>query len=64
MGLWPDRDGNVYLAVAADHAIKRVTPDGKVSIVLRGTSATGGAFAPSGDLWLLENDRVRKVKLR
>jgi hypothetical protein len=63
MGLWTDRAGNVYLAVTADHAIKRVTPDGKVSTVLRGTSATGGTFAPNGDLWLLENDRVRKVKL-
>lgn len=64
MGLWTDRIGNVYLAVTSERVIKRVTAAGNVSIVLRGTGATGGAFAPNGDLWLLEGDGVRKVRLR
>ncbi|HEX2122304.1 MAG TPA: hypothetical protein VHL59_11735, partial [Thermoanaerobaculia bacterium] len=72
MGIWLDRAGNVYLADAAHREVKRVTPAGKVSSVAKSTlpwSPSGGAFAPNGDLVLLEYSitnavRVRRVKLR
>lgn len=72
MGIWTDRAENVYLADHANRAVKRVTPDGRVSVYARSTfpwSPTGGAFAANGDLWLLEasvtNDvRVRRIPFR
>lgn len=62
-GLWTDRAGNVYLAVLGEGVIKRVTPAGIVSTLLRAPAATGGAFAPNGDLLLLEGATVRRVRL-
>jgi hypothetical protein len=68
MGLWTDRAGNVYAADIKDKVVKRVTPQGAVSVVLRSPFSwdlSGGAFAPNGDLWVLEfrlyEARVRNV---
>jgi streptogramin lyase len=72
MGIWTDRAENVYFADYANGEVKRVTPSGQVSTVVKSTlpwSPTGGAFAANGDLWLLEASvtnqvRVRKVRVR
>lgn len=69
MGLWTDRAGNVYVADHGSGDVKRIDARGEVKIVLRSTypwTPTGGAFAPNGDLWVLEyrvnGVRVRKVR--
>lgn len=67
MGLWLDRAGNVYAAVTTEKSVKKVAPDGKVTLVVKsknGWSPVGGAFAPNGDLLLLENSAVNQVRLR
>jgi sugar lactone lactonase YvrE len=71
-GIWLDRAGNVYVADSAHGEVKRVTPQGSVSVVAKSTlpwSPCGGAFAPNGELLLLEysitNDvRLRRVRLK
>ena len=67
MGLWTDRAENVYLADHEHRTVKRVTPSGAVSLFARSTfpwSPTGGAFAPNGDLWLLEASTTNTVRVR
>ena len=68
MGLWTDRGGNVYAADNKDNVVKRVAPNGAVTVVERSHwpwSVSGGAIAPNGDLWVLEfrmyDARVRRV---
>jgi hypothetical protein len=67
MGLWTDRAGNVYVADFANGKVKRVAADGRVTVVAESTlpwSVTGGAFAPNGDLWLLETSVTNSVRVR
>ncbi len=67
MGLSFDRSGNVYVADQAAGDVKRLTPDGKMTIVARSSfpwSPTGGVFAPDGDLWLLEYSMTNAVRVR
>lgn len=69
MGLWTDAPGNAYVAVFGGRVVKKVTPDGSVSVVARSAapwSPTGGVIAPDGSLWLLEYSvqntaRVRRI---
>lgn len=67
MGLWTDVAGNVYVAVHSEGKVRRIAPDGKVTVVLEspaGWSPTGGAFAPDGRLLLLEWGVTSQVRLR
>jgi hypothetical protein len=67
MGLWTDRAGNVYAASYAEDEVKKVTPDGKVSVFVKSKgrwSPVGGAFAPNGDLLLLEWSVTNEARLR
>jgi sugar lactone lactonase YvrE len=67
MGLWTDRPGNIYVADFANGKVKRVAPDGRVTVVAESTlpwAVTGGAFAPNGDLWLLETSMTNSVRVR
>jgi hypothetical protein len=68
MGLWTDRFGNVYAAIASDRLVKRITPAGAVTVVAKSPmpwSVSGGLVEPDGTLWLLEYFvnavRIRKV---
>ena len=68
MGLWTDRAGNVYAADLKDNVVKRIAPNGAVSVVAKSHwpwEVSGGAIAPNGDLWVLEfrlyDARVRNV---
>jgi sugar lactone lactonase YvrE len=57
MGLAPDKDGNVFVAVAGNGMVRKVTPAGQVSVADRspaGWSPTGVLPLPNGDLWILE----------
>lgn len=67
MGLWLDRAENVYIADFAQGEVKRITPAGKASVFVKSTfpwSPVGGAFAPNGDLYLLEVTMTNAVRLR
>ena len=71
-GMWLDRAGNVYAAYSAKRSVVRVTPAGVASVIVKSTvpwSPCGGAFAPNGDLLVLEYSatnevRVRRVKIK
>jgi hypothetical protein len=67
MGLWTDPQENVYAAVPANREVKKVAPDGTVTVVARTSapwSPSGGLVAPNGDLWLLEYSATNAVRLR
>ncbi len=67
MGLWTDALGNVYAAVAANGAMKRIAADGSVRVVARSRtpwSPSGGFVAPNGDLWVLEYSILGAVQVR
>jgi hypothetical protein len=69
MGLWTDKQENVYVAIFGARHVKKITPEKKVSVVVKTSllwSPTGGLTAPNGDFWLLEcspgnSVRVEKV---
>ena len=67
-GLALDRAGNVYVAAYQDRAVVRVTPNGAKTVVARSAAPwapSGVAFAPNGEMWVLEwagtRARVRNV---
>lgn len=67
MGVWGDGQQNVYVAVYGARMVKKITPDGRVSVVARTSfpwSPTGGMVAPNGDLWLLECSQANSVRVR
>jgi sugar lactone lactonase YvrE len=67
MGLWTDRNNNVYVAVAMEHLVMRVQPDGQTSVAARsseGWSPSGGMFDRQTNLWLLEYDSSNAVRAR
>ncbi|HEX6377250.1 MAG TPA: hypothetical protein VFZ91_16185 [Allosphingosinicella sp.] len=67
MGLWSDPAGNVYVAVWGAQMVKRVDPEGRVTVAARSTfpwSPTGGLVARDGRLWLLEYSVTNAVRVR
>lgn len=67
MGLAPDKDGNVYLAVMGNRVVKKVTPAGRASVVARSPapwSPTGVLPARDGSLWILETSVANTVRVR
>jgi hypothetical protein len=67
MGLWTDPAGNVYVAVWGGRMVKRVAPDGAVSVVARSRpfwGPTGGLVAPNGDLWILEASVTNRARVQ
>lgn len=66
MGLWTDKQENVYVAIYGARVVKKVTPDKKVSEVIQTSlrwSPTGGFLAPNGDFWLLECSPLNEVRV-
>lgn len=66
MGLWTDKQENVYVAVYGARVVKKVTPDKKVSEVIQTSlrwSPTGGFLAANGDFWLLECSPLNEVRV-
>ncbi len=66
-GIWFDRAGNVYVADHAHRNVRRVTADGRASVVVESSfpwAPTGGVFAPNGDLWLLEYSVTNQARVR
>jgi hypothetical protein len=67
MGVWLDGVGNVYVAVALRHVVKRISTDGRVEVVDRSVpswSPSGGLSAPNGELWVLEFSTNNDVRVR
>lgn len=67
MGLWTDPADNVYLAVWGGRMVKRVAPNGAMSVVARsalGWGPTGGLVAPNGDLWVLETSLTNAARVQ
>jgi hypothetical protein len=67
MGLWSDRAENVYVADHIRGEVKRITPAGRITTAARSAAnwaPTGGAIAPNGDLWVLENSVTQTMRLR
>jgi sugar lactone lactonase YvrE len=67
MGLWTDRDGQVYVAVAEERLVLRVQADGATKVVARSSRPwhpSGGMFDRDGNLWLLEYSSTNAVRAR
>jgi hypothetical protein len=67
MGLWTDKEGSVYVAVARERLVLRVEPDGRTKIIARSGaswSPSGGMFDRDGNLWLLEYNVANAVRAR
>jgi hypothetical protein len=69
-GVWFDKQGNTYAAVSEDRCIKKIGPNGEISIVYKSTTGSpiNGVFDKEGNLWVLEGlgvfeSRVIKVEL-
>lgn len=67
MGLWSDGARNVYVAVYGSREVKRISPGGRVDVVVKSRfpwAPTGGLVASNGDLWLLESTFTNAVRAR
>jgi hypothetical protein len=67
MGLFPDAQGGLYVAVYGNRSIVRVGADGRVATVARTPAPWGPSgvmVAPSGDLWILETSTSNEVRVR
>jgi DNA-binding beta-propeller fold protein YncE len=67
MGLAPDDKGNVYVANLGARKVKKVTPDGKVEVVLDESfpwAPTGIAVSPRGVYVLEYTDTAGSVRVR
>jgi hypothetical protein len=67
MGLWSDRAGNVYVAVAGERLALRVDANGGITVVARSPvpwAPSGGMIDRDGNLWLLEYDSANAVRVR
>jgi hypothetical protein len=67
MGLWTDKGGSVYVAVARERLVLRVGADRKTKVIARSSaswSPSGGMFDRDGNLWLLEYNSANAVRAR
>jgi sugar lactone lactonase YvrE len=68
MGLWPNADGDVYVAVYDARSVVRVRPaDGRVTTVARSPrpwAPSGVLVAPDGHLWVLEYSTTNATRVR
>ena len=67
MGLWTDGARGVYAAIYGAGEVKRIAPDGRVTVVARSRfpwSPSGGMIAPNGDLWILEYSVTNAARAR
>jgi len=57
MGVWPGQKGSVYVAIASERVVVRVSETGEVKVVDRCAgewTTAGGTFDRKGNLWLLD----------
>lgn len=66
-GIWPDKANNIYIAVTGGKLVKKITPGGKVSVLMRssgGWSPVSGLFDDDNNLWLLETNKRNEIRAR
>jgi len=66
-GIWLDSLKNVYVAVHTGGSVKKITPAGGVSTVVKspfGWSPVGGTFDRTGNLWVLESTFTGSMRAR
>lgn len=66
MGVWGDRDGNLYAAVSNDRTVKKFSRDGKEEVSLKTAmpwAPSGGMVDSQGRLWVLEYNLVNDVRV-
>ncbi|WP_394993078.1 hypothetical protein [Emticicia sp.] len=69
-GIWDDKAGNIYVTVYNKSEIRKISPDGKVTIIYKSSLTwhpTGGVFDENANLWILENnalDQVRVIRIK
>lgn len=66
-GIWSDKLGNVYVAVANQRLVRRLSPTGRLSTVATSPlpwAPSGGLVSPDGTLWLLEYSSRNEVRIR
>ena len=67
MGLWTDEAANVYVSVFSGQQVKRISPDGSISVPFRQSgqwSIVGGAIDKKGRTLLLEFSSNNEVRVR
>jgi hypothetical protein len=70
-GVWFDKQGNTYAAVSEDGCIKKIAPNGEISIVYKSDTGSplNGVFDKEDNLWVLEGlglfkSEVKKVQMK
>lgn len=66
MGISTDKQKNVYAAVNSGRVVKKISPVGKVSEVIKTSvpwSPIGTLMAPNGDFWILEGSGANNVRV-
>lgn len=56
-GIWFDDQKNIYAAVTADHCVKKISADGRITNIYlspEGNAPVGGLFDREGNMWVLE----------
>lgn len=67
MGIWTDGRRGIYVADYGHRAVKRIGPNGQVTLVATSPfpwGPSGGLLAPDGTLWLLESSVTNQVRVR
>jgi sugar lactone lactonase YvrE len=66
-GLCADEAGNVWVAVYEQREIKKISPDGEVTVVARSPAPykpSGVLATPDGHLWVLEDSLPDRARIR
>lgn len=67
LGIWTDKEDNVYVANFSGQVVKRITQTGSVKNFVYSTTPwapTGGTFDSAGNLWLLEYSLTNEARVR
>ena len=66
-GIWPARNGDVYVADYGENAIKKVAKSGAVKVVTKTVepwAPTGLVIGADATLWLLEYSKTNQARVR
>lgn len=66
MGVWGDKDGNLFTAVSSERLVKKFSPTGREEVVFKTSfpwSPSGGLVDTKGNLWVLEYSLTNAVRV-
>ena len=64
--MWLDTKKNIYVAVYKDRSVKKVSPDGMVTVAAETSfpwAPSGGMVDSDGNLWVLEANVINSVRV-